>query len=240
MQKLDTLAGLKQVYVVWKILCVMPWCNYKKCSKIWLSLIFFFNITYTLGLLVDVILCESLEQGLYNSPFYFGCPVDSAKYFIIYFMRHELWKLKDLFSLLDEHITLEEDKALMRSAIKKVQWIITAYQILIWLLVYSRIIAFLQTRGEIFIIPVEFPFGGIINVSVFKLIVVHFLGFQNVTSDIYAPCFFILLNGHMKILTRRLSKISGKKKNRQFNLDLKACIENHVIILRWIYLLQAN
>ncbi|XP_037919027.1 odorant receptor 42b-like isoform X2 [Hermetia illucens] len=43
----------------------------------------------------------------------------------------------------------------------------------------------------------------------------------------------------MKILTRRLSKISGKKKSHQFNLDLKACIENHVIILRIYNTLKA-
>lgn len=236
MQKLDTLTGLKQMYTNWKILCVMPWCNYKKYSKIWLGLIFFFNIAFIFGLVVDMVLCESLKQGLYNSPFYFGCPVNATKYFIIFFMRHELWKLKNLFSLLDKNITSEEDQRLMRNGIRKVQWIFMTYNILMWFVGYSRILTLLQTRGKVLIFPMWFPFGGVIGVSVFESIVANFLWLQDVSNDMYAPCFFILLNVHMKILIRHLSNIAEDQKSQGCYSDLTACIESHILILRWVYL----
>lgn len=233
MEKLNSLDALKHLYIFWKILCVQPWSNFKNLSKTWFGFIVFMNITYMMGLTFDFLLCESWEQILHNSPFYFGAPVDTAKYFLIFSMRHNLWKLKDLFGQLDESITSEEDKLFLMMTIKKVQRIFVAYNVIMWISVYSRIVTFLQTHGEIPMLPMWFPFEGKLVVFFYQFSCWHFLGFQNGSSDIYAPCFFILLNSHLKILTRRLSKVGNDSKESDNSyLDLVACIESHLIILR--------
>ncbi|XP_037919073.1 odorant receptor 33b-like [Hermetia illucens] len=233
MEKLNTLVALRHLYRFWKILCVLPWSNFKNMSKIWLGFIFFINITMVMGLIFDFILYVNWEHVLHNSPFYFGAPVDTAKYFLIFFMRQKLWKLKDLFRQLDESITSEEDKLFLMMTIKKVQRIFVAYNVIMWISVYSRIVTFLQTHGEIPMLPMWFPFEGKLVVFFYQFSCWHFLGFQNGSSDIYAPCFFILLNSHLKILTRRLSKVGNDSKESDNSyLDLVACIESHLIILR--------
>lgn len=233
MEKISTLEALSQLYTFWKILCVLPWLNYKNLSKIWLVFIFFMNITHIMGLILDFILCESWERLLHNSTYYLGVPVDTAKYFLIFFMRDKLWKIEDLFGLLDETITSKEDKISIKITIKKVQQIFIAFNLVVWIGVYSRIITILQNYGEVPTLPMWFPFEEKFIVYFYQSLCWHFLGLQNGSSDIYAPCFFILLNAHLKILIRRLAKVGSRSEgSEKCYLDLVACIESHLIILR--------
>ncbi|XP_037919061.1 odorant receptor 33a-like isoform X2 [Hermetia illucens] len=233
MENLNTLVALRQLYTFWKILCVLPWSNFKNLSNMWLGIIFFMNITYIIGLMFDFILCESWEHVLQNSPFYFGVPVDTAKFFLIFFMRQKLWELKDLFNLLDESITSEDDRTFMRITIKKAQRLFIAYNLITWTSAYTRIVTSIQSHGEIPLLPMWFPFEGKLVVFFYQFSCWHFLALQNGSSDMYAPCFFVLLNSHLRILTRRMSKVgNGSKKNDKCYLDLVACIESHLIILR--------
>ncbi|CAD7078185.1 unnamed protein product [Hermetia illucens] len=148
-------------------------------------------------------------------------------------MRQKLWELKDLFNLLDESITSEDDRTFMRITIKKAQRLFIAYNLITWTSAYTRIVTSIQSHGEIPLLPMWFPFEGKLVVFFYQFSCWHFLALQNGSSDMYAPCFFVLLNSHLRILTRRMSKVgNGSKKNDKCYLDLVACIESHLIILR--------
>ncbi|XP_037917629.1 odorant receptor 33b-like isoform X1 [Hermetia illucens] len=99
--------------------------------------------------------------------------------------------------------------------------------------VYSKILGFLFTSGEIFILPLWSPFDQhIIMKFLYDFVVIHLLALQAIASDMYPPICFLLLNAHLKILSQQMLRlgVGGRECHTQSNIA--TIVERHIVILR--------
>lgn len=83
METLDTYLGLKEIHLVWKILCIAPWARSKKYYYTWMSFIFCFNIFFVSRTIVDYLLCEDSKCVL-NHVLYYVAGWSKVSQYLLY------------------------------------------------------------------------------------------------------------------------------------------------------------
>lgn len=229
METLDTYLGLKEIHLVWKILCIAPWARSKKYYYTWMSFIFCFNIFFVSRTIVDYLLCEDSKCVLNHVLYYVAGWSKVSQYLLMFLCRRKLLQLENLFHMLDGNVTLLEDQVVVRKAIQTGRRILKYFLILATFYISGRMLGFILTSGEIPIVPLWSPFDGQLVIKfLYDSIVIYLLALQAIVSDMFSPACFPLLNAHFKILSQQLLRIGvGEESN------IRRLIERHIIILRY-------
>lgn len=119
MESLGTYLGLKQIHLIWKVLCMAPWDKFNRCYYAWMILVFGLNILFVSTVVLDVVFCGDYKCGLNNMPIYLSALCKVVQCLIMALVRKKLLQLENLFHTLDENVTLPEDQIVAKKAIEK-------------------------------------------------------------------------------------------------------------------------
>lgn len=105
MDSLNTYVGLKQIHLVWKILCVAPWTKYNRYYYAWMSFFFGINIFFISMIFFDFVFCKDSKCVLNNMTIYLASLCKVGQCVIMVFVCKKLLQLEKLFHILDESVT---------------------------------------------------------------------------------------------------------------------------------------
>ncbi|XP_037903623.1 uncharacterized protein LOC119646983 [Hermetia illucens] len=233
MESLGTYLGLKQIHLIWKVLCMAPWDKFNRCYYAWMILVFGLNILFVSTVVLDVVFCGDYKCGLNNMPIYLSALCKVVQCLIMALVRKKLLQLENLFHTLDENVTLPEDQIVAKKAIEKGQRMVKYFIIVCLFAVYNKILGFLFTSRETLILPLWSPFDQHIVIKfMYEYIITHFLVLEATVGAMYSPIGFLLLNARLKILSQQLLRIGAGERECHTQSNIASFIERHITVLK--------
>ncbi|XP_037917575.1 odorant receptor 33b-like [Hermetia illucens] len=233
MGNLGTYRGLKQIHLVWRILCLAPWTKFHKCYYICMSIILGFNMFLMSTIILDVVFCGNFRCAFNNVTYYLALVCKVIQYLVMLLVQKKLFQVDRLFHILDEHVVLPEDQVVANKAIEKGQRILKYFLSACLLSVYCKIVGLLFTSGQVPILPLWSPFE---DYFVIKLLydstIGHLIILQTIANDMYAPICFLLLNAHLKILSQQLLRAGCGEQEYPTQSNISTLVKCHVTILK--------
>ncbi|XP_037917618.1 odorant receptor 33a-like [Hermetia illucens] len=233
MENVGTYRGLKQIHLVWRILCLGPWTKFIKCYYVYMSFTLGLNIFLILAITLDVVFCGEVKCILNNMSYYLAVLCKVIQYLVTLLVRKKLFQVDNLFHILDENVVLPEDQIVAKQAIEKGQRIFKYFFTACLFSIYCKIVGFLFTSGRVPILPLWSPFEQYIVMKfLYDCIIAHMIVLETVSNDMYPPICFLLLNAHLKILSQQLLRFGYEEREHPTQSNIPTLVEHHITILK--------
>lgn len=244
-------------YYHWK---VWHWMGIKSPKNvnlyIYMIYAFFVNFLVTflfpLTLIVNVFYARNTKELCENLTITLTDTIANLKFFNVYLVRYELEKIKSLLNKLDRRAQQEQEKKILRTAIKTSQKLFLVFVHLYSVGTFLSILKVIISDKRSLLYPAWFGVNWFDNTSIYIIVMTYQLcglmiqALQNCANDSYPPAYLIILTAQMKALELRVSHVartaSGTEKfyfTKEEHLrnlyDFNECIKDYENILKYYF-----
>lgn len=235
-------------YKSWRILGFLPTEKYHNFYNIYSI---FLNITVTIGyplhLMVGLFMSKSMFDIIKNLAINLTCLVCSIKTLVIWFKYKDIQEIFEILKRQDERIGLNKEELYYYKfkIFKQAKRILMMYIILYmssWVLCESSVLlnGLMGTWRLMF--PAYFPFDPFASTNwyivahVYQYYGVTFQILQDIVNDSFVGMHLALLSGQIHTLSMRVARLGedGNKSQKQHNLELLKCIQDHKDLLLYV------